>query len=165
MEELLNHVPVAVGDMIFVDAGTIHAIEPGVVLLETQQTSDVTYRLYDYGRPRELHLEAGLRAMKTQTRAGRVAPRVMDGFVRLIEEQYFSVDRFDLAAGSTTVPMESVGCLVGLNGSGTIEGVECKAGQAMIVPSGLGAVSVATGEGFSFARCLSPKVHQITTLR
>ena len=60
MEALLEWVPVSVGDMLFVDAGTVHAIGPGVVLLETQQTSDVTYRLYDYGRPRELHLEQGL---------------------------------------------------------------------------------------------------------
>ena len=57
MEALLESVPVSVGDMLFVDAGTVHAIGPGVVLLETQQTSDITYRMYDYGRPRELHLE------------------------------------------------------------------------------------------------------------
>ena len=56
----MEQVPVSVGDMLFVDAGTVHAIGPGVVLLETQQTSDVTYRLYDYGRPRELHLEKGM---------------------------------------------------------------------------------------------------------
>lgn len=158
MENLLNHVPVAVGDMVFVDAGTIHAIEPGVVLLETQQTSDVTYRLYDYGRPRELHLEAGLRAMKTQTKAGRITPRPMRGFVRLIEERYFSVDRFDLVSGAVQVAMKSAGCLVGLKGSGTIDGVACRAGQAVVVPVGLGGVRVEALGDFSFARCLSPEV-------
>ena len=96
MEELLEQVPVSVGDMLFVDAGTVHAIGPGVVLLETQQTSDVTYRLYDYGRPRELHLEKGLAVMKAKTAAGKVAPREMDGFLRLIEQKYFVVDRFEL---------------------------------------------------------------------
>jgi mannose-6-phosphate isomerase len=60
LEDLLRWVPVSAGDMVFVDAGTVHAIGPGVVLLETQQTSDVTFRLYDYGRGRELHLEQGL---------------------------------------------------------------------------------------------------------
>ena len=81
MEELLEWVPVKKGEMIFVDAGTVHAIGPGVVLLETQQTCDTTFRLYDYGRPRELHLEQGLKVMKSKTRAGKVAPRPMDGFV------------------------------------------------------------------------------------
>src|ERR1019366_7099775 len=64
MEEWMQWVPVEVGDMVFVDAGTVHAIGPGVVLLETQQTSDTTFRMYDYGRPRELHVEDGLRVMK-----------------------------------------------------------------------------------------------------
>jgi mannose-6-phosphate isomerase len=156
MEELMEHVPVAVGDMVFVDAGTVHAIGPGVVLLETQQTSDTTYRLYDYGRPRELHVEQSLGVMKTHTKAGKIAPQVRDGYTRLIEEKYFSVDRFELAGGSVQVAMESVGCLVGLKGSGTVDGVAMEAGQAVIVPVGLGAVTVAAGEDFSFARCLSP---------
>ncbi len=45
-------VPVQKNDMLFVDAGTVNAMGPGVVILETQQTSDLTYRMYDYGRPR-----------------------------------------------------------------------------------------------------------------
>ena len=156
MEEQMEHVPVNVGDMVFVDAGTVHAIVPGVVLLETQQTSDTTYRLYDYGRPRPLHVEQSLGVMKTGTRAGKVAPQKRDGYTRLIEEQYFSVDRFELNGGSVQVPMESVGCLVGLKGSGTVDGVAMKAGQAVVVPVGLGAVTVAATENFSFARCLAP---------
>ena len=112
MEELVERVPVAVGDMVFVDAGTVHAIGPGVTLLEVQQTCDITYRLYDYGRPRELHLEAGLAVTKERTRAGKVAPRPMDGFTRLIEERYFVVDRFDIV-GETVVTFAGTGCLVG----------------------------------------------------
>src|SRR5215831_6399292 len=54
LEQSLNMLPVHAGDMIFVDAGTVHAIWPGSVLLETQQNSDVTYRMYDYGRGREI---------------------------------------------------------------------------------------------------------------
>ncbi|MEO6803691.1 MAG: type I phosphomannose isomerase catalytic subunit [Granulicella sp.] len=156
MEHLLNQLPVQVGDMVFVDAGTVHAIEPGVVLLETQQTSDVTYRLYDYGRPRELHLEDGLRVMKTDTKAGKVAPSKRDGFVRLIEEQYFSVDRFDVGSGVTQVEMPSAGCLVGLKGSGSVNGVSFRAGQAVVVPVVSGSVKVEAAAEFSFARCLSP---------
>ena len=52
-EQLLNWIEVERGDMLYVAAGTVHTIGGGLVLLETQQASDVTYRLYDYGRPRE----------------------------------------------------------------------------------------------------------------
>ena len=62
LEDRLNMLPVAAGDMIYVDAGTVHAIWPGSILLETQQYSDVTYRMYDYGRPRQLHIERSLEA-------------------------------------------------------------------------------------------------------
>ena len=63
-EELLNWLNVFTGDMIYVCGGTVHTLGPGSVIVETQQQSDTTYRLYDYGRPRELHLEAGLAAVK-----------------------------------------------------------------------------------------------------
>lgn len=60
LEELVDWRPVSVGDVIYNRAGTIHAAGAGLVLLEVQQSIDLTYRLYDYGRPRELHLEEGL---------------------------------------------------------------------------------------------------------
>jgi mannose-6-phosphate isomerase len=161
MEMLLEHVPVSVGDMLFVDAGTVHAIGPGVVLLETQQTSDVTYRLYDYGRPRELHLEKGLQVIKPKTQAGKVAPRKLDGFTRLIEQKYFVVDRFDVAsAEKATAAFDGAGCLVGLAGRGVVisnDGqVELSPGKAVVVPVGGASVIVETGSGVSFARCVAP---------
>jgi mannose-6-phosphate isomerase len=60
LEELLDWKPVSAGDFFYVPAGTIHAIGAGITLLEFQQNADVTYRLFDYGRPRELHLEEAL---------------------------------------------------------------------------------------------------------
>jgi mannose-6-phosphate isomerase len=161
MESLIRRIPVAVGEMLFVDAGTVHAIGPGVVLLETQQTSDVTYRLYDYGRPRELHLEKGLKVIKTTTAAGKVAPRVMDGFTRLIEQKYFLVDRFDVGrGGEAKVSFDARGCLVGVAGIArviTADGdVELNPGHAVVVPEGNGSVIVETAAGVSFVRCLAP---------
>jgi mannose-6-phosphate isomerase len=161
MESLIERVPVVVGDMLFVDAGTVHAIGPGVVLLETQQTSDVTYRLYDYGRPRELHLEKGLRVIRTETAAGKVAPKQIDGFTRLIEQKYFVVDRFDVGkASEADVSFDTPGCLVGLAGSVVVitgDGdVELNPGRAVVVPEGNGSVIVRTGSGASFVRCLAP---------
>jgi len=145
-----------------VDAGTVHAIGPGVVLLETQQTSDTTFRLYDYGRPRELHLEQGLSAMRTRTAAGKVRPRAMDGFTRLIEQRYFTVDRYDLEAGGrATVPLESAGCLVGISGTAVVIGgedgeVELLQGQAVVLPVNCGGVVVEAGMKASFMHCFVP---------
>jgi mannose-6-phosphate isomerase len=62
--ELIDWRPVSAGDFLYVPAGTIHAIGGGISLLEFQQNSDLTYRLYDYGRPRELHLEDALRVSR-----------------------------------------------------------------------------------------------------
>lgn len=60
MENLLDWKSVSAGDIFHIPAGTVHAIGPGIVLIEVQQNIDLTYRLYDYGRPRELHIDAAL---------------------------------------------------------------------------------------------------------
>lgn len=60
IEGLIDWKPVQAGDFFYIGAGTIHAIGGGVTLVEIQQNNDVTYRLYDYGRPRELHLDDGV---------------------------------------------------------------------------------------------------------
>ncbi len=162
MEELMQWLPVSAGDMVFVDAGTVHAIGPGVVLLETQQTSDTTFRLYDYGRPRELHLDEGLRVMKAQTQAGKVAARQMDGFVRLIEQTYFCVDRYEVkAAGKGPLPAGSAACLVALQGSGVVIGggpgmVEMVPGRAVVLPASADDLVVESAAGVSFVRCFAP---------
>src|SRR4051812_46873735 len=99
-EHLLNWIDVRAGEMIYVDAGTVHAIGPGSTLVETQQNSDTTYRLYDYGRPRELHVEQGLAAMKPHTHAGKVmSMNVEPGQVNLVSSPCFVVDKFRVADG------------------------------------------------------------------
>ncbi len=96
LEEMVGWIPVEAGDMVYVDAGTVHAIWPGVVILETQQTSDTTYRMYDYGRPRELHVEESLGAMRTETRAGKIAPKKgAHGESVAVDEKYFRVERWN----------------------------------------------------------------------
>src|SRR6201986_3658547 len=64
LEELLDWKPVRAGDFFYVPAGTVHAIGAGITLVEFQQNADVTYRLYDYGRPRELHLDDAIAVSK-----------------------------------------------------------------------------------------------------
>jgi len=142
MDDLMSWLPVQQGEMIFVDAGTIHAIGPGMTLLETQQTSDITYRLYDYDRPRELHVEDALRAMKPHTRARKVAPVQQDGYVRLIQEQYFTVDRFSIKANGPRpfAPSPVPQIFVGIAGEATLESsgerIALERGKAIIVPAG-----------------------------
>ena len=161
LEELMQWVQVSAGDMVFVDAGTIHAIGPGVVLLETQQTSDITFRMYDYGRPRELHVDQALHVMRTETTAGKVAPRAVSGFTRLIEQKYFVVDRYELPeAGEVEIEVESAGCLVPLDGAAFVEAagsapVQMLRGHAIVVPANCRTVTV---RGHStFVRCSEPK--------
>jgi mannose-6-phosphate isomerase len=93
LESSLNAVPVARGDMVYVDSGTVHAIWPGSILLETQQNSDTTYRLFDYGRPRELHIEKSLEATKLATHAGKIRPKKLADRTVLIDVEYFRVEQ------------------------------------------------------------------------
>ncbi|HTX40316.1 MAG TPA: type I phosphomannose isomerase catalytic subunit [Acidobacteriaceae bacterium] len=144
LEKLLAMVPVNRGDMIFVDAGTVHAMEPGAVVLETQQTSDLTYRLYDYGRPRELHLEKSFAAMQLQTRARKVAPQSENGHSILIDEQYFRMERWPVRAGSAaklTAAMGRVQMLFVVSGKLGIDGSSFDAftverNQLAVIPAG-----------------------------
>ena len=127
LEASLNPVPVAAGDMIFVDAGTIHAIWPGSILLETQQYSDTTYRMFDYGRGRELHIEKSLEATRLTTRAGKIAPRrLADRFV-LIDVEYFRVERVPVEGSRTSESLRGgekpgLAYLFAAAGSGRIRG-------------------------------------------
>jgi mannose-6-phosphate isomerase len=142
---MVEQVPVKKGDMIFVDAGTVHAIGPGVVLLETQQTSDITYRLYDYGRPRELHIDSGLAATRLHTAAGKVAPKPEGARTLLIEQKYFVVDRIVLDAASPfrSEPSAAVPhALVAVEGSAVLHAEGCEPvdlipGRAVVVPAAL----------------------------
>ena len=156
MEELLEMLPVEEGDMVLVDAGTVHAIGPGVVLLEVQQMSDTTYRLFDYGRGRELHLGAGMAVVKTKTRAGKVATAQGDGYTRLIQEKYFVVDRFEVPAGLTfEMGMDGVGCVVGISGEAAVNAVRFGAGQAVVMA--LGSVTMSSAKGAVFVRVFAPE--------
>src|SRR5256714_11238333 len=100
-EELLNWIKVAEGDLIYVAGGTVHTLGPGSVIVETQQQSDTTFRLYDYGRPRELHLKDGLAAVRANAKSGKVvrpAPVNMPGSSNrhsaLVSAPEFVVDMF-----------------------------------------------------------------------
>jgi mannose-6-phosphate isomerase len=129
LEQDLNVIPIEAGEMIFVDSGTVHAIWPGSVILETQQNSDITYRMFDYGRPRELHIEKSLEAMRLSTRAGKVEPRVLPDRTVLLDEKYFRIERIAVAHSITGAALRAtdegkprLSYLFAASGSGTITG-------------------------------------------
>lgn len=153
-ENLLNWIDIHAGDMIYVAGGTVHTLGPGAVIVETQQQSDTTYRLYDYGRPRELHLKDGLAALKEKVPSGKVMkapPTAMNGggdrLSPLIATSYFVVDRFELKGQQSFSTRDSSGktathILVVTEGCGLVEvdgmdPITAAKGDAVVIPAAL----------------------------
>ena len=170
-EEVLNWVNVYTGDMIYVAGGTVHTLGPGSVIVETQQQSDTTYRLYDYGRPRELHLKDGLAAVKETARSGKVvrpAP-VQMGLNRhapLVAAPYFVVEMFEAKEPLELVMRDesgknSVQILVVVEGCGVIEAagmdpVTVAKGDAAVIPASIEKVAVRPQWSVEFLRAYVP---------
>ncbi|MFZ0733510.1 MAG: type I phosphomannose isomerase catalytic subunit [Candidatus Sulfotelmatobacter sp.] len=170
-EEVLNWVDVFAGDMIYVAGGTVHTLGPGSVIVETQQQSDTTYRLYDYGRPRELHLKDGLAAVKEKVKSGKVlrpAPTEAGKNRRasLIAAPYFVVEMFEAKdplrlrtrddSGKTSVQI-----LVAVEGCGVIEAtgmgpVTMAKGDAVVIPAAVGEFGVRPQWALEFLRAYVP---------
>lgn len=150
LEQLMNWIDVKPGEMIYVDAGTIHAIGPGSILVETQQNSDTTYRLYDYGRPRELHVKQGLEATKLKTGAGKVQRVGSNGTVNLVTSPCFCVDKFVVKQPREFKAPEgksSAQILVAVDGAGVIEvdgsgPVTLAKGECAIIPASIREFSI-----------------------
>ncbi|WP_298168132.1 class I mannose-6-phosphate isomerase [Novosphingobium sp.] len=96
IEGLLVWHPVQAGDFFYIPAGTVHAIGAGVSLIEIQQNSDITYRLYDYGRPRPLHLDKGIAVAKGEPYAATLHRHLAPtGTVELARGPYFTAHRVE----------------------------------------------------------------------
>src|SRR3954447_19044690 len=94
IEDLLHWRKVAPGDVVFTPAGTVHAIGAGLTICEIQENSDITYRLYDYGRPRELHLDHGVQVSELKPHVNDVSPQVItDRREILLNCEYFYIER------------------------------------------------------------------------
>jgi mannose-6-phosphate isomerase len=147
-EELLNWINVYPGDMLFVAAGTVHTIGGGMVLVETQQTSDITYRLYDYGRGRELRIKDGIAAVRLNTRAGKVVHQAGADPNMLVRSPFFQVEKLKLATPlDARVTPESPHIIVAIAGSGIVESpgmepISFAQGEAVVVPATVPGYSV-----------------------
>jgi mannose-6-phosphate isomerase len=172
-EELLNWINVFPGEMIYVTGGTVHTLGPGSIMVETQQQSDTTYRLYDYGRPRELHLQQGLAVMKEKTGAGKVlrpAPTEIAGTrnrrAPLVASSYFVVEMVELKdpqefQTSDDAGRSSVQILTAVEGCGVVEApgsepVTLAKGDAVVVPASTKRFSVRPQWSIEFLKSSLP---------
>lgn len=138
IEALLNWATVRAGDTFHIPAGTIHAIGAGITLCEIQQNSDVTYRLYDYNRGRELHLDRALEVSILDPWAPVTPP---SGF--LARCRHFATQSLDLHAPLTYVPdNDRFHLLVIVEGDGAIGTKPFRAGEVWHIPPGAGAFRI-----------------------
>lgn len=131
IETLVDWKPVAAGEVIYSPAGTVHAIGAGLTLIEVQQNVDLTYRLYDYGRPRELHLDAGIAVSDPVPYVAGPAPRDLgDGRSLLVAGPKFVLERWH---GGTHAVAGPDALFVPVSGAGTIGGERFTAGECWAV--------------------------------
>jgi mannose-6-phosphate isomerase len=136
IEELLAWYEARPGDTFFIPAGTVHAIGAGLTLCEIQQLSDITYRLYDYGRPRELHIEEALAVSLREPHSARVQPQGGS----LVACAFFTVTRHE-CSGTLQFP-NPPDLLIVIDGAGHIGGDEIRSGEVWYAPPGTPAFEV-----------------------
>jgi mannose-6-phosphate isomerase len=126
---------VQAGDVVFVPAGTIHAIGPGLVIAEIQQNSDATFRVFDYGRQRELHVANAVAVARTEPAEAQVAVgRLTDARTLLVACTYFVLERLDLAPASRwDVAATAETWLLVLEGAARFGAVNLSAGEALFL--------------------------------
>ena len=150
IETLLHWRSVKSGDVIYSPAGTIHAIGPGLTLIEVQQNIDLTYRLYDYGRPRELHLEAGVAVANLSPFIDHPAPAgTAAGRDVLIEGGKFVIERLTVSA---QLALTRPAWLIPVTGSGSVEGHAFSAGECWLL-SGTATIHIDQGSQILLAYC------------
>jgi mannose-6-phosphate isomerase len=150
IENLLEWHEVAPGDFIYLTAGTVHAIGAGLSLIEVQQNSDITYRLYDYGRPRELHLDAGIAVADGGPHDPALRRRVPDaGDISLVEGPHFRLDRLDGPPDAATAARYGDRPLLVIPVDAPI-----RLGNETVAPGGCGLADELAAIGFGDGRAL-----------
>jgi len=167
--ESIYRLPVRQGDVVFVPPGTIHALGPGIVVAEIQQNSDTTYRVYDWGRDRPLHIEPSLEVLNYDMVAPQaVKPKVLlnDEAMRielLVACPYFQVERLTLPAGGAFFGLadgETFEIFGVLTGKATVqwEGdpVPLHAVDWTLIPAELGEFQIVADEPATLLRVFVP---------
>ncbi len=157
LEELVNEVDVKAGDVFFITPGTMHAIGKGIVIAEIQQRSNVTYRIYDFGRvgadgkTRELHIDKALDVTKLESAKNAKTEYTLnkfDGYEKgnLATCEYFNVDLLNIETSATLKCDETTfNCITVLDGNCTIIGknsLEMKKGESIFIPASYGEYTI-----------------------
>jgi len=178
LDSLLNYIDIARGDVIFMPAGTVHAILAGTLIYEVQETSDTTFRLYDWGRcdsngkPRDLHIEESLAVLGTAFHdRHKIAPLCCDdtppGCVHLVRVacRYFALEEFCCGAGRHLRLPEKSSFIVltVLDGGGNLEydggAMKIAKGMSVFIPAALTTASVTAGPRLHFLLSSVPDLH------
>jgi mannose-6-phosphate isomerase len=137
IEELIHWIPVDAGDVVFVPGGTIHSIGAGIVLAEIQQRSDATFRLFDYGRGRELHVDRGIGMSDLDAPPHDVEPapqRLSAQRQLLLSCPYFTLERLTLPASARArLHVQPETWFLVLEGGGTLGETELACGNAAFI--------------------------------
>lgn len=178
LEDLFVHELVRPGETYFVPARTQHAIGPGTILCEVQEYSDLTYRVYDFGRvdgsgkPRALHIDKALEVTSFEgTRAGKVPPLALhspDANIRLLAAcQFFATERWDCDRTTAIEPDPNhFQLLIILQGTGRLyDGVSMayRAGTAWFLPASLPTLYLQPDEATSLLRVYVPQPDLLRT--
>lgn len=143
-DELIAEVPVKKGDFIQIDPGTVHAIKGGIMILETQQNSDITYRVYDYdrltdGKPRQLHLNQSKDVITVPAKAGAVMSTDSTTPVKeLVSSPYYKVWKINVEDRMQMTQDHPFMILSVTEGNGSINGQFIKKGDHFLLPSEYG---------------------------
>ena len=167
LEKCLHGFEVRGGDVIFLSAGTIHAIGKGIVLAEMQQNSDTTYRVYDWnrvgldGKPRELHVEKALDVIDFDASPNEGVSHVGESERQTIMDcKYFTTEAITLAGNSVTesVSPERFEILCAVEGAGKIMWsggeMDIVAGTSLLLPAAMGDYTVSSGKRLRILRTL-----------
>jgi mannose-6-phosphate isomerase len=139
-EELLREIPVKKGDFFQIEPGTIHAIKRNTSIMEIQQNSDITYRLYDYGRQmdgelRELHIDKSIDVIKVPFEDKKIS--VSNGKV-LVSCQYYTVSKYDIEESKIFKQDKCFQIISIISGTGSINGYPIVEGESFVIPFAYG---------------------------
>ncbi|MGM9972661.1 MAG: type I phosphomannose isomerase catalytic subunit [Clostridiaceae bacterium] len=147
LEDYLNVIPVKKGDSFLIKSGLIHAICEGVIIAEIQQNSDITYRVYDYGRPREIHIDKALDVSQLNLEAVNLSDKPLTQFEgysqgELCRSDYFVIEKFIIDNYVGTSNEDYFEIITAVEGNGIIKGQNymeaLSKGDSYLIPASLG---------------------------
>ncbi len=168
LEPYLNRIPVKKGDVYFIEAGLVHAME-GALVVEIQQNSDVTYRAYDYGRPRELHMKQVLDVMNIdlqgEKQKGLLVENKAYNKIYYCFDKNFSLERYNIKGElKEESNLERFYIFYCVEGNGKIESrgyeQEVQVGDAILIPAALGEYKISGN--LSMLKTYVPDTEQLT---